>query len=338
MKKLVNTPIWIFSFFKFLQVFLLLILLCLFLPWQQFSSGGGRVIALNPNERLQEISAPVDGVVKSWSVTEGQKVLTGEVLLEMSDNDPAIIDRLEMELSAAEKVMGAAELALKTGKLNLDRQKLLLDKGLASSRDYERVKIDISKLEMEYSRSQAYVANAKRNLARQQTQVIKAPRDGVVVRVRAGEGGLQVKTGDVLLVFAPKTSSLAVELWLDPNDVPLVKKGSKARIQFAGWPAVQTPGWPGLAIGTFRGQVQLVDTASSYNNLFRVLIVPNETWPTELFLKQGTLAYGFVNFGTVRLGQELWRLFNGVPPKGAPIEDELEKIMFDRNQKKGLSQ
>lgn len=333
MKKLTDTPLWMFSFFRYLQVFLLTLFLCLFLPWQQFSNGSGRVIALNPDERLHEISAPIDGTILRWYATEGQKVQKGDLLLEMSDNDPAILDRLDMELKAAEKALAAAEVGLRTSRLNLNRQKILLEQGLTSSKDYEKAKIEVSKLEIDLSKSQSHLVSTKRNLARQQAQTIRAPKDGIVVRVKSGSGGLQVKTGDHLIIFAPKTSQLAVELWLPPNDIALIKKGDLAQIQFAGWPAVQTPGWPSLAIGTFSGQVQLIDAASSKGNLFRVLITPAEVWPTELFLKQGTLAYGFVNFGKVRLGQEIWRYFNAIPPKGAPIADELEQIMSGRKQK-----
>jgi adhesin transport system membrane fusion protein len=46
--------------------------------WQQTVVGSGRVIAYSPNERRQEISAPIDGRVLRWDVLEGSRVKKGE--------------------------------------------------------------------------------------------------------------------------------------------------------------------------------------------------------------------------------------------------------------------
>ena len=40
-------------------------------PWQQTIPGAGRVIAFSPEERLQQVEAPVDGRVVKWHVVEG---------------------------------------------------------------------------------------------------------------------------------------------------------------------------------------------------------------------------------------------------------------------------
>ncbi len=66
-------------------------------PWQQSATGSGRVIAFEPLERQQTLEAPVEGRVVRWHVQEGQRVEQGELLLEMSDNDPQLLDRLEQE-------------------------------------------------------------------------------------------------------------------------------------------------------------------------------------------------------------------------------------------------
>ena len=46
----------------------------LFLPWSMYSSGTGRIMALDPSERVQEITAPVGGFVQKWHVREGTPV------------------------------------------------------------------------------------------------------------------------------------------------------------------------------------------------------------------------------------------------------------------------
>ena len=70
-------------------------------PWQQSIAGSGRVIAYAPLERQQTISSPVDGRVVQWHVVEGTKVNQGDLVVEISDFDPSVIERLEAEVAAA---------------------------------------------------------------------------------------------------------------------------------------------------------------------------------------------------------------------------------------------
>jgi len=110
---------------------------------------------------------------------------------------------------------------------------------------------------------------------------------------------------------------IVAELLVDGNDLPLLRKGDRARLQFEGWPAVQFVGWPSVAIGTFGGRVYLVDPTANEKGQFRVLIEPDPTeqpWPNQEFLRQGVRTQGWVLLSEVRLGWELWRQLNGFPP------------------------
>jgi len=69
-------------------------------PWQQTSIGAGRVVALEPYNRMQTIAAPVTGRVKQVWVREGSRVRAGDRLLEIVDNDPAIVERLGQQREA----------------------------------------------------------------------------------------------------------------------------------------------------------------------------------------------------------------------------------------------
>lgn len=69
----------------------------IFVPWQQNIAGHGRVIAYAPLERQQNIEAPVDGRVLRWLVAEGTLVKEGDLLAEMTDNDPEFFTRLRQE-------------------------------------------------------------------------------------------------------------------------------------------------------------------------------------------------------------------------------------------------
>ncbi len=66
-------------------------------PWQQSIDGTGRVVAFAPNERQQEVDAPIEGRITVWRVQEGSKVKAGDLLLELTDNDPEILARLADE-------------------------------------------------------------------------------------------------------------------------------------------------------------------------------------------------------------------------------------------------
>lgn len=85
-----------------------------FIPWQQTTFGMGRVVAFAPLDRQQYIEAPVEGRVSRWLVNEGAHVKAGDVILEMSDNDPDIIRRLEQERLAIENRIRAAEIRVES--------------------------------------------------------------------------------------------------------------------------------------------------------------------------------------------------------------------------------
>lgn len=81
-------------------------------PWQQSVPGSGRVIAYAPLERQQAIDAPVDGRVVQWFVQEGDKVEKGDLIVELSDNDPEILERLRREQQALQAQVDAATLSV----------------------------------------------------------------------------------------------------------------------------------------------------------------------------------------------------------------------------------
>jgi hypothetical protein len=87
------------------------------------------------------------------------------------------------------------------------------------------------------------------------------------------------------------------------------------RLEFDGWPAVQFSGWPTVAVGTFGGQVAVVDAVSSDNGKYRLLVRPDKAdqpWPKQL--RQGSGVYGWVMLDDVPIWYELWRQLNGFPP------------------------
>ncbi|HEU4404563.1 MAG TPA: HlyD family efflux transporter periplasmic adaptor subunit [Polyangiaceae bacterium] len=78
-------------------------------PWQQTSTGAGRVIAYAPLERQQSIEAPLEGRITRWHVREGSRVRAGDPIVEITDNDPGLMQRLEAERDAVRDRKAAAE-------------------------------------------------------------------------------------------------------------------------------------------------------------------------------------------------------------------------------------
>jgi len=303
---------------KTFAVISIILVLLMTVPWQQTSHGRGKVIALDPNDRAQFITATVAGRVEKWLVTDGEHVEKGQPIVRVVDNDPNFMQRLETRKDAAEKKYLSAKVARETAKLNYNRQSKLMKEGLTSRKDFEKAKIKFQKLLADEASYNADLAKSETDLSRQSLQTIVAPRSGRVLRILVGSGTVNVKEGDKLIEFVPDTESLAVELFLDGNDLPLIFKGRKVRVQFEGWPAIQFSGWPSVAVGSFAGVVYSVDPSVSENGQFRVLVTPDlsensEVWPDNVFLRQGSQAIGMVLLDTVSIGYEFWRQSNGFP-------------------------
>ena len=158
------------------------------------------------------------------------------------------------------------------------------------------------------------IAKTEGDLSRQQAQLVTAPRDGIVHRVRGALGGEIVSSGDAVIVLVPETDNRSVEIFVDGNDAPLIRNGADVRIQFEGWPAVQFPGAPELMFGVFDGTVALIDPTDDGNGKFRILVTPEGDWPSAQYLRQGVRAKAWVLLREVPVWNELWRQLNGFPP------------------------
>lgn len=317
-----------------IKVTILIMILCLFLPWIAFTTGSGVLTSIDPNERLQKITAPVSGFVGIWHVKEGQFLKKGDLIAEITDNDPQLLQRYGQEKDAARAALESAVLMRDTAKINLNRQLKLFNDGLSARKEYEKAKIEYSKLEMEVAKSQVTLMKSESQHMKQSSQVIRAPRNGWVVRLLPGELGQLIKKGTSVAVFSPDVESPAVEIWVDGNDSPMIKAGQSARIQFEGWPSLQIPGWPSVAINTFPAKVHLVDQASSSGGKFRVLLVPDGNWPSDAVLRLGLHAKGYIRLSESFILREFWRKLNNIPALPEPYASELQELQSGSGGKK----
>ncbi|MEN9992301.1 MAG: hypothetical protein RLZZ224_2003 [Verrucomicrobiota bacterium] len=383
-------------------------------PWRQFVRGNGRVIAFNPLERRINVEAMVSGRVNKLNVFEGQSIKQGEVIAEIQDNDPNLLDNIRSQKSAAEsrielvntrvealeaqivqqtmakeqaldaarQKVSADQISAETAMLDFTRVESLFQKGLSSRREYEaaimrrdstaaslqsskailkRTENDFNALisattasrqsaRSDMAKAREELASFEIRLSQNQRQVITAPRDGIVLQVPVTDGSY-LKPGDLICVVIPETEQRFAEIWVDGNDVALIKQrreengvvipGSSVRLSFEGWPAIQSIGWPQLAVGTFGGEVLFVDATDDGKGKFRVVVAPQEdlvdrrdgngpvkvAWPSgDRWLRQGVLANGWILLDEVPLWFELWRQINGFPAIGTGLKEETETL------------
>ena len=167
---------------------------------------------------------------------------------------------------------------------------------------------------------------------RRDAYYIVSPQDGYVTKVLKFGIGETLKEGTEIATIAPSEFTIAAEIYVNPVDYPLVKKGEKLRVQFDGWPALVFSGWPGANLGTYGAQVLALDNVISENGKFRVLIIQNNNeakWPESLRIGGGTKAYILLN--DVPLWYEIWRKVNGFPPdfykdKNLKVKNKEDKL------------
>ncbi len=144
---------------------------------------------------------------------------------------------------------------------------------------------------------------------------ILAPQNGYITKaIRIGIGE-NIRSGEQIMSIVPSEYELAVEMFIRPIDLPLIKLGQKVRIQFDGWPAFIFSGWPGTSFGTFGGQVFAIDNFISENGMYRIIVSQDKKdypWPEEL--RAGAGANSILLLNDVPVWYELWRQFNGFPP------------------------
>ena len=182
--------------------------------------------------------------------------------------------------------------------------KVRSDKATAQSNQFE-AEGQVAKLQNTLSNYQSRTA----------LQYVKAPQSGFVNKALKAGIGETFKAGEKLLSIMPSDYQMAVETYIRPIDIPLIKIGEKARVEFDGWPAIVFSGWPSVSYGTYGAKVVAIENYISDNNLYRVLLVPDtedHPWPTQVRIGSGARTIALLN--EVPVWYELWRQLNGFPP------------------------
>ena len=403
------------SFARFLMVLLGIILIVMFLPWNQVVHGRGEINTVNPQNRPQNIPSVIPGKIEQWYVQEGDKVQKGDTILQIAEIkdkyfDPKLVEktqnRIEAKQNAYEQYKSKAENLenqiealkatrdLKLEQINnkirqtelrvrsdsidleaaktdltiadnqLERFQQLKEEGLKSlsqlqekqlkyqsakakklsaANKLESSRNELINLDIEITRVKSLYADkiakanselnsARSNMHSAQATVTKLQNDlvnyerrdanrfitsgqeGVITKINQTGIGEIIKQGETIVQIMPKDYRRAVELFVEPQDYPLLYKGETVRLQFDGWPAIVFSGWPNISQGTFEGEIYAIDNFISKNGKFRIMVAPtkNADWPEAL--RAGSGATGMVMLETVPVWYEIWRQLNGFPP------------------------
>ncbi len=208
---------------------------------------------------------------------------------------------------AAQQELATAQLAAKNN-LNEFQSKLAKAQSDRQSALADRFDAEASLQKLEIDRAN-YAARAS-------FYAVTAPQDCYITKALKPGIGEIVKEGEPVVSIVPADYELAVEMFVKPVDLPLMRTGSEVRFVFDGWPAFVFSGWPGLNFGTFRGRVAAIDNSISEGGKFRVLVAPDRgaaEWPSAL--RPGGGARCIAMLSDVRVFYEIWRKINGFPPE-----------------------
>jgi multidrug resistance efflux pump len=211
------------------------------------------------------------------------------------------------------------------------------NKLLSSKNDYINTKVEISRITAEYSekaaksesdqftaKSSQYDAAAQVSKLENQYNnysirnnmyYIRAAQSGYINRALQSGIGETIKEGTAIATIMPSAYDIAVETYVNPIDLPLIRKGEKVRVWFDGWPTIVFSGWPNASYGTFGGKVVAIENFISDNGKYRVLIAPDkdeEAWPKQVSIGSGAQTLALLD--TVPIWFEIWRTLNGFPP------------------------
>ena len=193
----------------------------------------------------------------------------------------------------------------------------------AAVQDYRE---KLSKTEGERFQSLGQIAGSDGDIAKLENQVanykarrgfyfVLASQDGQVVSLNKAGIGEILKDAESIGTIVPNQVDYAVEIYVKPVDLPLLKEGQTVMCIFDGFPAIVFSGWPNSSYGTFRGKVVAIESNISLNGLFKALVVEDPTqrpWPPQI--KMGTGVQGIAILNDVPIWYELWRNINGFPP------------------------
>jgi HlyD family secretion protein len=248
-------------------------------------------------KRLVNITAETAGRVVNLAVNEGDRIHTGQFLLQIDpkslrsrvDNSEASLQVQQASLEQMRQSIETAKVQLELAKQTLTRQQNLWKQQLTTRADLERAENDVKSLESQLSereksakaqdsrimQERASLDNAKYDLSKVR---IESPIEGIVTRRNIQEGetamiGTMNNAGTVLLTLADM-SIIQAEVEVDETNIPNVKLGQIAKISIDAVPDKTFKGHV-TEIGNSPIQAAAGSTTQATNFLVKVVLDEN---------------------------------------------------------------
>jgi len=161
-------------------LFVLLPIFTLFLPWQQNVNGSGYISAYVPAGRQQTVQSPVSGRIAKWFVKEGTKVKKGDLLVEVNDVDPKLLERLNQQYAANQAKLAAKQQEFEAYQMQIERLETVRDMKVATA----QYKLDMAEQKMRSAAENLASARASYDTAQLQKQRLQRLLDDGLVSQR----------------------------------------------------------------------------------------------------------------------------------------------------------
>ncbi|MBP3615255.1 MAG: efflux RND transporter periplasmic adaptor subunit [Bacteroidaceae bacterium] len=167
-----------------------------------------------------EVGTQVSGIISHIYVDYNSIVRKGDIIAELDRTN------LISELSSAENNMRSAEAEYNYQKKNLERMKILFEKGLISRDEYETADLSFQKANNSFQTSKFSVNKARTNLG---YATITSPIDGVVLSKAIEEGQTVAASYNTptLFTIAANLADMRLIADIDEADIGSVKEGQR---------------------------------------------------------------------------------------------------------------
>jgi len=184
-----------------------------------------------------EVKSEVNGMVVRVYVAAGDSVKKGDLLVELDKSE------LESQLNEAEHQIQASRLNAEKMKLDLGREKQLIEAKLVSQKEYDQVRIDADLATNQLEINNARAETLRRQLAK---TTIVAPRAGTVLKIDVLAGNVIIGAGSVSsgtsLMTVADLSKLEVNAELDEIDVAPLQVGMPVHLSLDSTPDLKLEG------------------------------------------------------------------------------------------------
>lgn len=201
--------IWLFS-----SIVVSLLIMALFLPWQQTVQGEGVVIAYDPTQRDYPVLATMDGFINEFYVNENQFVKKGTKLFTMVDLDKEYLNKLKIIEGSSKDQYNNSKIQIN----NYQDTKKNLDQYLAVGlnvyqQKYEQTKNKIDSLKLKKISLEKKHEIEKSNYER--TKLLHA--DGI-----ESKRNLEVRENSYIEANV-ELKKISIDLDIEQNDLDIIK-------------------------------------------------------------------------------------------------------------------